>query len=71
MVTSTFAISPLLWEQDYYGSLWYLRPMVILNKCVLSIPFIAIALAFGIFTVKIVAKTNSHYKPLTFGIQAK
>ena len=71
MVTSTFAISHLLWEQDYYGSLWYLRPMVILTKCVLSIPFIAIALVFGIFTLKIATNTNSHYKPLVFGIQAK
>ena len=45
--------------------------MVILTKCVLIISFIAIALVFGIFTVKIVINTNVHYKPLVFGILAK
>ena len=40
--------SHLMWEHDYKWSLWCLRPMVILTKCVISIFFSAIALAFGI-----------------------
>ena len=60
-----------MWEHDYYGSLWYLRPMVILTKCVLTISFIAIALAFDILTVKIVTNASFYYKPLAFGILAK
>ena len=35
------------------------------------ISFIAIALAFGILTEKIVTNTNFHYKPFVFGILAK
>ena len=41
---------------DYYGSLWYLRPMVILTKCVIQsiLGVSAIqSLVFGILTLKI------------------
>ena len=49
----------------------FLRPMVILTKCVLINSFIAIALVFGILNVKFVTNTNLHYKPLVFGVLAK
>ena len=53
------------------GSLWYLRPMVILTKCVISILFSAIALAFGILTLKFDTNTQFHLKPYAFGIYDK
>ena len=56
---------------DYYGSLWYLRPMVILTKCVISILFSAIALVFGILTLKIDINTQFHLKPFAFSIYCK
>ena len=57
-----------MWKHDYYGSLWYLRPMVILTKCILIISFIAIALVFGILTLKIDINTQFHLKPFVFSI---
>ena len=42
------------------GSLWYLRPMVILTTCVISIFCSAIALAFGNLTLEIDTNTQFH-----------
>ena len=42
------------------GSLWYLRPMVILTKCVISIFFSAIALMFGNLIPEIDTNTQFH-----------
>ena len=53
------------------GSLWYLRPVVILTKCVISILSSAIVLAFGILTLKIDINTQFHEKPFAFSIYDK
>ena len=42
------------------GSLWYLRPMVILTKCVISIFCSAIALMFGNLIPEIDTNTQFH-----------
>ena len=42
------------------GPFGYLRPMVILTKCVISILFSAIVLVFGILTLKIDTNTQFH-----------
>ena len=42
------------------GSLWYLRPMVILTRCVISTNSSAIALTFGNLIPKIGTNTQFH-----------
>ena len=52
-----YKITPYV-EHDYKWVPLYLRPMVILTKCVISILFSAIVLAFGILTPKIDKNTQ-------------